>query len=84
MTTIPYDKGFSVKVNGIPQEIEIVDKAFIGFPIKKGNYKIEITYKTPWLNTGILLTSVSFIVYAIILLCEYNPKFKLKNIKRKI
>ena len=56
VTSIPYDKGFIVKVNGKNVSYEKVNKAFLGFELLKGDYDIEITYHTPWLKEGKLLS----------------------------
>ena len=61
-TTLPYDEGFKVLVNGEPQEIEKVDTAFLGFPIEKGTYTITIDYEAPFFQEGKLISVVLFIM----------------------
>ena len=75
-TTIPYDKGFQVKVDGKEIEYEKVNTTFLGFPITKGKHKIEITYHSPLLNIGCLISFIGFIGFGI--LCYQDWK-KYKN-----
>lgn len=53
---IPYDKGFSIKIDGENIAYEKVNKAFIGFEIEKGEHNIIINYQAPLQKEGIALT----------------------------
>lgn len=67
--TIPYEsKGFSVYVDGVKTNIKLVDTAFIGFNLKKGEHTIEIVYKTPLLNLGYILSIVGIILFVLTLI----------------
>lgn len=61
---VPYDDGFEVKVNGNKVSTEVVNKTFLGFPIEKGSYDIEITYHAPFQKEGMIISIVSFGLYA--------------------
>lgn len=74
ITSIPYDDGFIVKVNEKIIEKEIVNKAFLGFKLNKGNYNIEITYHTPWLKEGKIISIISIIIFFIILYTDIKQK----------
>lgn len=50
--TIPYDKGFTIKVDGKKVPYEKVNAGLIGFEVTKGSHEIEISYKTPYLTLG--------------------------------
>ena len=52
VTTFPYDKGFSAYMNGEKIEVEIVNKAFVGFPLKEDENHIVIEYHSPLLKEG--------------------------------
>ena len=62
--TVPYDEGFTVTVDGVPQEYQCVDKAFIGFPISKGEHVIEFRYKAPLQNAGKLMSVLGLLSFA--------------------
>ena len=75
VTSIPYDKGFTIKVNNKIVEGEIVNKAFLGIPLKPGNYNIEITYQSPLLKEGKYISIIGFIsLIGLIILDKKNEK----------
>ena len=47
VTSVPYDKGFTVKVDGHTVKTEKVNKAFLGFRIGAGTHHVKITYHAP-------------------------------------
>lgn len=61
VTSIPYDKGFKVKVDNQDIETEIVNKAFLGFKLQKGAHNIEITYRAPYQKESLILTVIGLI-----------------------
>lgn len=72
-TSIPYDKGWKVKVDSKDVELIPFKDAFIMLDIAKGDHTIEFKYKPEGLNIGIALSSLSLVI--IILIAIY----KLKN-----
>ena len=72
MFTIPYDKGYEIKVDNKKVNYELVDKAFIGFKIKSGKHNIALTYTSPYLKCGKIVSSLGFITF--IILCIYERK----------
>ena len=52
ITSIPYDDGFEVKIDGEACPIEKVNTAFLGFPIGKGQHSVEIVYHAPGAAVG--------------------------------
>jgi len=53
--SIPYDDGFKIEVDGDETSYEKVDDTFIGFPIKKGEHKINITFTAKYSFSGKIL-----------------------------
>ena len=74
-TSIPYDNGFVVKVDGNKVPYERINNGFLGFPITKGTHDIEIEYKVPYKKLGIIITLVGLILYAVVTILEYKRKF---------
>jgi len=70
MATIPYDNGFTIKVDSKPVEYEKVDTAYIGFKIKEGNHNISIEYEAPMKKISTIIASFGFIVFIIITFLE--------------
>lgn len=56
ITSIPYDKGFLVFVDGKKVSTEIVNTAFLGFPLEKGMHDIKIQYQSPGFTLGTYLS----------------------------
>ena len=54
--TIPYDKGFSARVDGAVQEILPCDLSFMGVLVSPGAHEIEFVYRTRGLRAGMLLS----------------------------
>lgn len=58
--TVPYDDGWSVKVNGIETEID-EENGFMLIPIDRGENHIEFDYEVPGLKMGILCTGIAIL-----------------------
>ena len=74
VTSIPFDKGFTIKVNNKFINPEIVNKAFLGFKLDKGNYNIEITYHSPLLKEGKIISVVSLVIFIIVFIFDFKKK----------
>ena len=70
ITTIPYDEGFTIKVNNKLVKPEIVNKAFLGFKLEKGDYQINIYYKAPLFEVGKIITMLSSIIFCALIITE--------------
>lgn len=78
VTSIPYDKGFTIYDNGKKISYEEVNKAFLGFPIKKGTHFIRMEYHSPYFFLGKCISS--FTLFA---LCIYYSIVFRNNRKKK-
>jgi uncharacterized membrane protein YfhO len=63
-TTIPYDKGFTVYLDGKKISYEMVNDSFIGFPINKGTHIIKMVYTSPGYKIGLALSIVGLLLFA--------------------
>ncbi len=61
VTTIPYEKGWKIYVNGKETPYYKIIDSFIAIDLQKGNHKIEFLYYTPGLNIGICASLISLI-----------------------
>lgn len=61
-TSIPFDKGWEVFVNGEKISYEKVNLGFIGFQLTPGSYLVEFKYFPPYLKEGTLITAGSLLV----------------------
>lgn len=62
VTSLPYQKGFQVRVDGNEVPYEKVNTAFVGFPMKKGEHTVQITYEMPGKKVGIMMSVISLLV----------------------
>ena len=76
-TTIPFDKGFNITVDGQKQSYEKVNTAFVGFPIEKGLHHIIIRYNSPYKSAGMVLSIIGLILFSFS--CIANRKYKIPN-----
>jgi len=65
---VPYDKGFTVEVDGKQTKYTESIQNTITFPIKKGNHTIVITYQAPWKKAGSILSIIGLISFMILLM----------------
>ena len=75
--TIPYDKGFTIKVDGEVTKYEKVNEAFIGFPISEGRHTIEIEYKAPNALLGKVISIVFSLIFVVILAFDFKKRKKI-------
>ncbi len=83
-TTLPYDKGFSITVDGKHRSYEEVNKAFVGFPIETGYHHIVIKYNAPYKRVGIALSLIGLILLIFDIIFDRKRKniYKTKINKR--
>lgn len=74
VTTIPYDEGFTVTLNGKEVIPEVVNEVFLGFPVEKGNYKVVIKYESPLFKEGVFISGIGIISYIGIIIFDNRKK----------
>ncbi|MBR1717827.1 MAG: YfhO family protein [Bacilli bacterium] len=62
VTSIPYDKGFNVYIDGIKTKYKKVNECFIGFDISSGYHNIKIEYKAPYKNISLVISLIGIIL----------------------
>lgn len=67
-TSIPYDKGWIVKVDGVAVETYEILDALIAFDIEPGEHTLELTYRPDALVYGIVITAVSSLLLLLIMI----------------
>ena len=79
-TSIPYEKGWKVYIDGKKENYEKVVNEFIGIKLTKGKHKIEMIYYPHHLGIGIIITIISIlelIIYEMFI--KVTIKVKKKN-----
>lgn len=77
VTSIPNADGFTLYVDGKKTKIENVNYAFLGATLDKGFHRIRISYESPGLRTGKMLSVVGFVLYMI--LCVLRGRAYMKR-----
>ncbi|MEA4890171.1 MAG: YfhO family protein [Clostridiaceae bacterium] len=80
MMTIPYDKGWQVKVDGQVTETEALDNGFISFKISAGLHQIELNYTPEWFWVGLMISLLS--IFILVAICRV-PKIVARSRKRR-
>ena len=62
-TSIPYDKGWTVKVDGKVVETRKIWNSLLGFEISSGEHTIELSFVPEGWKIGVLISIVSLIVF---------------------
>ena len=65
MITVPYDKGWSITVDGKAPEYELYENLFYVLTLSEGEHEINFSYRTPGFDMGLRVTIASLGVYII-------------------
>lgn len=70
-TSIPYDKGWHIKVDGAETEsLAVMDGAFLAAKIGEGEHEIEIYYDNIYIKAGLIISILGLIMLVIQILGE--------------
>lgn len=69
-TSIPYDKGFTIFVDGKETDYFKINGGFIGFNISRGIHEVTIDFKAPYKDVGIVISLIGVIFSLIIIFLE--------------
>lgn len=61
VTSIPYDPGWSVLVDGKEEPFTKVNLGFIGLYLSEGLHHLEFNYEVPYLKSGFLISLISLV-----------------------
>lgn len=67
---IPYDKGFTIKVDGKETKYQKSIQNGITFKISKGKHNIEIIYEAPWKNIASIISIIGILLWIGIIIKE--------------
>ena len=72
ITSIPYDSGFKIQVDGKNVKSEKVNTAFLGCKMKAGEHNIVITYHAPGMAAGKVMSFVGMMGFLILSVLEHR------------
>ncbi len=82
VTSIPYEKGWSLKVDGRSKHIDqLAGEVFIAIDLASGEHEIELSFMPPGFIPGLLLTILSILLLAGI--CLLLPKIMRRRAMRQ-
>lgn len=70
ITSLPYQKGYTIYLDHKKIEGEIVNKAFLGFMIPSGNHSIKIEFHAPMKTAGMYMSILGCVLLIIHLVYE--------------
>ena len=73
-TSVPYDKGWTVEVDGVKQETRKIFDTFLSVEIPEGTHEISMSYEPEGLRLGIGITAASVLCLACIAGFRYRKK----------
>lgn len=76
--SIPYSKGWTASVDGKKTEILRGNYMFMAIPLSAGHHQIELSYCTPGLKIGVVVSAASFALLLVLLFKDRKRK-KLKG-----
>jgi len=79
--TIPYEKGWDIRVNGQKVGYKAYMNGFITFDVPAGSNEISMKYRTPGLKTGMAISLLSFLAFIFIVL---RQKIRFNGLKANI
>ena len=84
-TSIPYEEGWTVRVNGIPVQTTAYADAFISIDLSEGQHTITMTYVPVGLHLGAMISlgSLAILLILIIIHLARRGKSKHQAIKQK-
>ncbi len=85
-TSIPYEKGWTVTVDGQKTEYKGFYDAFIMIPLEKGHHSIEFTYKAPGLRLGLIISILAILSLVCLTIIQKHkkPKIDKKSLEIKV
>lgn len=64
VTSLPYQKGYQIYIDGQEVSRECVNKAFLGAKISKGKHQVKIVFKAPMKNIGYMCSGLGLVLLA--------------------
>lgn len=77
-TTLSYDKGFTVFVDGKRVKTKKLLNAYLGFDIEKGKHKIKVVYYPYMQKQGLTISIISFIIISVYFFFKDGKKIKIR------
>lgn len=74
MFLIPYEKGWSLTIDGEETELVRGDLGFLACQVTEGTHELVLNFQAPLLKEGIFVSAAAWILFIILLLWGYRKK----------
>jgi uncharacterized membrane protein YfhO len=71
LLTIPFSPGWTATVDGVQQKLLNANTAFMALPLSKGVHEIHLSYFTPGLKAGLVLSALGWVIFLILLFQKF-------------
>ena len=81
-TTIPYDAGWEVKIDGtVTETTAVLDETLLAFRITEGEHTVELTYKPDCVKFGLILSGAGLLIFLFACAADFftNRKSSVEN-----
>ncbi len=79
ITTVPYENGWTLYIDGQEAEIKSYQGAFIAFKCPEGTHTAELRFIAPGLKTGAIISGVGIVALAVFVVLDIDQKKKVKK-----
>lgn len=62
---VPYEKGWTAEIDGIEAKIYRMNNMFMGIEVSEGEHSIHLSYTTPGLRTGVVLSGLGLVIICV-------------------
>jgi uncharacterized membrane protein YfhO len=74
LTTIPYEKGWTLLVDGVKTEITPYQRALISIPLSKGQHTIILSFTPPGMWAGVAVSGTASLIFAAAVILTYRKR----------
>ncbi|MDB5284095.1 MAG: hypothetical protein JWO06_3170 [Bacteroidota bacterium] len=72
--SIPFDPGWSAKIDGREVRPVLCNYSFIGFVLNKGNHEIILSYSPPYYHAGMIASAFSLVLFGLFAFTQLRHK----------
>ncbi|MDC7290848.1 YfhO family protein [Blautia schinkii] len=72
--SLPYAKGWTAKVDGQKAELKRANTMFMALELDAGEHEIELSYTTPYMKLGVLLSVTGVLVLIVMIVLDMKKK----------
>ena len=68
--SVPVEKGWTITRNGQTISPDVIGNALMSIPLENGKNEIEMSYKVPYLGTGLLVSALGLLIFIAVIVFE--------------